>query len=103
MGRCGAVCKRASRIPKGNASKGKICCHVNGETRSMARMLLAKATSLPWLLPASWCNCFTNRISTARVAMIVNAFAELEVVESLGATVTQSVGGKDLSDQRILT
>jgi len=33
---------------------------------------------------------------------IVNAFHELEVVEYRGANVTKTVGGKDLSDQRIL-
>lgn len=33
---------------------------------------------------------------------VVNAFADLEVVEMLGGSVTKSVGGKDLSDQRIL-
>ncbi len=33
---------------------------------------------------------------------IVNAFAGLEVKEYRGATITRSVGGKDLSDQRIL-
>jgi hypothetical protein len=34
--------------------------------------------------------------------MIVNAFADLDIVEFRGATLTKSVGGKDLSDQRIL-
>lgn len=34
--------------------------------------------------------------------MIVNAFAELDVVEFRGATLSKSVGGKDLSDQRII-
>lgn len=34
--------------------------------------------------------------------MIVNALAELDVVEERGATVTQMMGGKDLSDQQIL-
>ena len=34
--------------------------------------------------------------------MVVNAFADLEVVEFRGATLTKSVGGKDLSDQRII-
>jgi hypothetical protein len=34
--------------------------------------------------------------------MIVNTFAELEIKEYRGASVTKSVGGKDLSDQRIL-
>ena len=34
--------------------------------------------------------------------MIVNAFAELEIVEWRGATISTSVGGEDLSDQRIL-
>ena len=34
--------------------------------------------------------------------MIVNALHALEVVEYRGATITQSVGGKDLSDQQIL-
>ncbi|HET9703479.1 MAG TPA: acetoacetate decarboxylase family protein [Vicinamibacterales bacterium] len=34
--------------------------------------------------------------------MIVNAFADLEIVEFRGATLTKSVGGKDLSDQRII-
>jgi hypothetical protein len=33
---------------------------------------------------------------------IVNAFHQLEVKEYRGATVVQSVGAKDLSDQRIL-
>jgi hypothetical protein len=33
---------------------------------------------------------------------IVNAFADLEVVEFRGATISKSVGGKDLSDQRII-
>jgi Acetoacetate decarboxylase (ADC) len=34
--------------------------------------------------------------------MIVNAFADLDVVEFRGATLSKSVGGKDLSDQRII-
>jgi hypothetical protein len=34
--------------------------------------------------------------------MIVNAFADLDVVEFRGAVMTKSVGGKDLSDQRII-
>jgi hypothetical protein len=34
--------------------------------------------------------------------MIVNAFADLDIVEFRGATLTKSVGGKDLSDQRIM-
>ena len=34
--------------------------------------------------------------------MVVNAFADLDVVEYRGATITKSVGGKDLSDQRII-
>lgn len=34
--------------------------------------------------------------------MIVNAFHELEIREFRGATITHSVGGRDLSDQRIL-
>jgi hypothetical protein len=34
--------------------------------------------------------------------MVVNAFADLDVVEFRGATLTKSVGGKDLSDQRIM-
>ena len=34
--------------------------------------------------------------------MVVNAFADLEVVEFRGASITKSVGGKDLSDQRII-
>lgn len=34
--------------------------------------------------------------------MVVNAFADLDVVEFRGATITKSVGGKDLSDQRII-
>jgi hypothetical protein len=34
--------------------------------------------------------------------MIVNALADLEIHEVLGATMTRSVGGKDLSDVRIL-
>lgn len=33
---------------------------------------------------------------------VVNAFAELEVRELLGGSLTRTVGGKDLSDQRIL-
>ena len=33
---------------------------------------------------------------------IVNAFAALDIREYRGASVTKSVGGKDLSDQRIL-
>jgi hypothetical protein len=33
---------------------------------------------------------------------IVNAFADLEIKEYRGATITLSTGGKDLSDQRIL-
>lgn len=33
---------------------------------------------------------------------IVNCLAELEILEYRGATVTQTIGGKDLSDQRIL-
>ena len=33
---------------------------------------------------------------------IVNAFHELEIKEYRGATISKSVGGKDLSDQRIL-
>ncbi len=34
--------------------------------------------------------------------MVVNTFAELEVKEYLGGSVVRSVGGKDLSDQRIV-
>lgn len=34
---------------------------------------------------------------------IVNGLADLEVKEYLGATLTKTVGGKDLSDQRILS
>jgi hypothetical protein len=34
--------------------------------------------------------------------MIVNAFADLDIVEFRGAAITKSVGGKDLSDQRII-
>ena len=34
---------------------------------------------------------------------IVNAFAELEQVAFRGASIVETVGGKDLSDQRILT
>jgi len=34
--------------------------------------------------------------------MIVNALADLEVQEFVGATITKTTGGKDLSDQRIL-
>jgi hypothetical protein len=34
--------------------------------------------------------------------MIVNALAELEIEEYLGATMTRLVGGKDLSDQHVL-
>ena len=33
---------------------------------------------------------------------IVNAFHDLEILEYRGATVTKTVGGKDLGDQRIL-
>ena len=33
---------------------------------------------------------------------IVNAFADLQIVEYCGASVTKTIGGKDLSDQRIL-
>ena len=33
---------------------------------------------------------------------IVNAFHELEIQEYRGASMTKTVGGKDLSDQRIL-
>jgi hypothetical protein len=33
---------------------------------------------------------------------IVNALADLEIVEYLGGSFTRTVGGKDLSDQRIL-
>ncbi|MCY3831663.1 MAG: acetoacetate decarboxylase family protein [Chloroflexi bacterium] len=33
---------------------------------------------------------------------IVNAFADLEILEYRGATLTKTVGGKDISDQRIL-
>ena len=33
---------------------------------------------------------------------IVNGIADLEVRQWLGATITETVGGKDLSDQRIL-
>ena len=33
---------------------------------------------------------------------VVNTFADLEIVEYVGASVVKSVGGKDLSDQRIL-
>jgi hypothetical protein len=33
---------------------------------------------------------------------IVNAFHDLEILEHRGATVVKAVGGKDLSDQRIL-
>ena len=34
--------------------------------------------------------------------MIVNTLHALEIKEYRGATITQSVGGKDLSDQRML-
>jgi hypothetical protein len=34
--------------------------------------------------------------------MVVNAFADLDVVEYRGASMSKSVGGKDLSDQRII-
>jgi hypothetical protein len=34
--------------------------------------------------------------------MIVNAIQALPVLEARGATVVKSIGGKDLSDQRIL-
>ena len=33
---------------------------------------------------------------------IVNCLADLEILENRGAVVTQTIGGKDLSDQRIL-
>ena len=33
---------------------------------------------------------------------IVNGIADLEVSEWLGATLSRTIGGKDLSDQRIL-
>jgi hypothetical protein len=33
---------------------------------------------------------------------IVNTFADLEIIEWRGATITRSTGGKDLSDQRAL-
>lgn len=33
---------------------------------------------------------------------IVNCLADLEILEYRGATITQTIGGKDLSDQRIL-
>ena len=33
---------------------------------------------------------------------IVNAFAELEILEYRGASLTKTIGGKDISDQRIL-
>ncbi|MCZ6635451.1 MAG: hypothetical protein O7G87_18785, partial [bacterium] len=33
---------------------------------------------------------------------VVNALADLEVVEYLGGSLTRTIGGKDLSDQRIL-
>jgi hypothetical protein len=33
---------------------------------------------------------------------IVNVFHDLEILEYVGASVTKTVGGKDLSDQRIL-
>jgi len=33
---------------------------------------------------------------------VVNAFADLEVNEVIGGTVSRSTGGKDLSDQKIL-
>ncbi len=33
---------------------------------------------------------------------IVNTFYDLEVIDLCGASVTKTVGGKDLSDQRIL-
>ena len=33
---------------------------------------------------------------------IVNAFADLEILEYRGASLTKTVGGKDISDQRIL-
>ena len=34
---------------------------------------------------------------------IVNTLADLEIVEYRGASLTRAVGGKDISDQRILT
>ena len=33
---------------------------------------------------------------------IVNGLADLEILEYRGAVITQTIGGKDLSDQRIL-
>jgi hypothetical protein len=33
---------------------------------------------------------------------IVNAFADLEQIDFLGASIVETIGGKDLSDQRIL-
>jgi hypothetical protein len=33
---------------------------------------------------------------------IINAFHDLEILEYRGATITKTIGGKDLSDQRIL-
>ena len=33
---------------------------------------------------------------------IVNTFADLEIIEWQGATITRSTGGKDLSDTRAL-
>ena len=33
---------------------------------------------------------------------IVNAFHDLEILKYVGASVSKTVGGKDLSDQRIL-
>ena len=33
---------------------------------------------------------------------IVNGLADLEIIEYRGAVITQTIGGKDLSDQRIL-
>ena len=33
---------------------------------------------------------------------VVNAFAGLEIIEWRGATISKTVGGKDISDQRII-
>jgi hypothetical protein len=33
---------------------------------------------------------------------IINALADLEVMEYLGGSLTRSIGAKDISDQRIL-
>ena len=63
------------------------------------------------LTAASWaCGAVKERVDWHRAKWedmptqynIVNCLAELEILEYRGATITQTIGGKDLSDQRIL-